>query len=293
MKTKKIILITLITVGTFISCSKVADAVLEEATPLTSSDLITEANIDSTIDDISNLVQDQYGVQALLASKPSVSIIAAHTSILPSCATATGVLKDNTYTRTIDFGTTGCVLNNGNTIKGKIIMTFTKEFDLSNGVVRTINYSLVNFYHNGNLVVGDKSITISKKTTTQLATVHTVITHAIDTKITFADNKTYTRKGTLTRELIEGEATLALADNVYAVTGATNTTLPNGAIVTNTITSALILKASCDKPYPLQGSVTTAKNSYEAIIDFGKGECDNLATFTTKGITLTFELKRP
>ena len=93
MKTKKIILITLITVGTFISCSKVADAVLEEATPLTSSDLITEANIDSTIDDISNLVQDQYGVQALLASKPSVSIIAAPTSILPSCATATGVLK--------------------------------------------------------------------------------------------------------------------------------------------------------------------------------------------------------
>ncbi len=300
MKTKKIILGTLIALGIFTACDKAKEAILEEATPLTSTDLINEANIDSAVEDISNLVQDQFVVQGRLQSKtaavivPAKEVAALPNSILPSCATPTFALVDKTITRTLDFGTTGCPLNNGNTVTGKIIMTFENNFDLSAGATRTITYTLSNFKHNENLVEGTKTITIKRISTTQLATVHTVITHTLNTKITFKDNKLYTRKGTLTRELIEGESTPTdITDNVWAVTGNTNTTLPNGAIITNNITSALIVKGSCKAPYPVEGKVTTTKNNFEAIFDFGKGECDNLATITTKGVTVGFEIKKP
>lgn len=156
MKTKKIILITLITIGSFTSCSKVADAVLEEATPLSSSDFVTEAKIDNTIDDVSNLVQEQYGAQATekMTGKSTVSITGPTTSWSINTTT-------NTVTRTVDYGTTGYTLSNGNIVTGKIIMTFLKDFIFTTGVAKTITYSLVNFTHNGNTITGSKSLTIT------------------------------------------------------------------------------------------------------------------------------------
>lgn len=290
MKTKKIILGSLIILSSFTNCSKVADAVLEEATStsLSSSDFVTEAKIDNTIDDVSNLVQEQYGVQAVTPTgKPSVSITGPTISWSIDIAT-------NTVTRTIDYGT-GYTLANGNIVAGKIIMTFLKDFIFTTGVAKTINYSLVNFTHNGNTITGSRNLTITKKSTDILTTVHTVITHTIDTKITFvADGKTYTRTGTLTREITKGDDTPLIAiDNEYTITGKTSTTLPNLAVITNTITKPLIAKGSCDKSYPLQGRVTTTKNSDEAVIDFGDGTCDDQATFTFKGLTFPFTIQKP
>lgn len=82
-------------------------------------------------------------------------------------------------------------------------------------------------------------------------------------------------------------------DNEYTITGKTTTTLSNGTTITNTITTPLIAKGSCNKSYPLQGSVTTTKNSYEAVIDFGDGTCDDKATFTFKGVTIPFTIQKP
>lgn len=298
MKTKKIILGTLLALGVFVSCDKAKEALLDEAaTQITAADLMTEANIDSSIDDISNLVQDQYAVQAITPTgKSAAAAVPVVPTILPTCATTSWSINTvtNTLTRTIDFGTTGCALNNGNVVKGKIIMTFLKDFDFKDGAVKTVNYSLEKFYHNGNLVTGNKLLTITKKTTSLLNVAHTVVSHAIDTQIAFADGKIYKRSGTLIRELTKGEDTpLILNDNEFTVTGETKTTLPSGTTITNTIKTPLILKASCEKPYPLQGTVTTTKGSNEAIFDFGNGDCDNMATITIKGVSVIFELKRP
>ena len=289
MKKTTKIFSALIILGLFTNCSKVVDGVLEEATPLTSSDFITEAKIDNTIDDVSNLVQEQYATQIIETKKTTQALANAKPTTTWSISTTT-----NTITRTIDYGT-GYNLNNGNKVTGKIIMTFLKDFDLSNGVARTINYSLENFTHNGNTITGSKNLTISKKSTDILTAVHTVITHTIDTKITFlADGKTFTRIGTLTGEVTKGDdSPLILTDNEYTITGKTSTTLPNNATITNTITKPLIAKGSCDKNYPLQGSVTTTKNNFNAVIDFGDGTCDDQATFTFRGITLPFTIQKP
>jgi hypothetical protein len=110
--------------------------------------------------------------------------------------------------------------------------------------------------------------------------------------ITFVNGKTYSRAGTIIREFLEGANTPNnWEDNVLSITGNTTTTLPTGAKVTNTVTAALIIKASCKIVFPVKGTITIVKNGSEGVIDFGDGTCDKLATFTFKGTTIPFTLK--
>jgi hypothetical protein len=61
-------------------------------------------------------------------------------SILPACATVTTVTND-TWTRTIDFRE-GCALQNGNLVKGKIIVSASRNFA---ELTKSISISFVNF----------------------------------------------------------------------------------------------------------------------------------------------------
>ena len=252
-------------------------------------DAITNSDIDASIDDVSIIAEDQFDMQKSMTVKTSMGMV----SMLPPCATVNTVLTDNTWTRTIDFGTQGCALHNGNVLKGKIIISFTKDFTTP---IKTITYTLVGFYHNGKLIEGTKTIIHELKSTDLLAAIHPVTTHSIDMKITYPDGKIYTRIGTRVREMVEGMTSITnWEDNVYLVWGYNITTFPNGEKYTFTTTkeNALRFVMTCKMPFPIKGIVEIVKNDHKAVLDFGNGTCDDLATITIDGgVAKEIHLKR-
>ncbi len=285
MKTKIVSGIAIVMLSFFISCDSSNDGNDNNPT-LTAKDIAVNSKIDVAIDDVVYIVEDQYTAQQSISNRSST----ASKSILPTCATFTTVLVDGTWTRTIDFGSAGCTLPNGNVLKGKIIISFSNDFTSKS---RTLLYRFVDFYHNGKLLQGNKSITYESKSTELLATEHPVMTFTVDMKITFDDGKVYSRTGTTVKETIEGNETpLNWEDNVFLVTGNSATSLANGDTVTTVITTPLRYITSCKLPFPVSGIVSITKNTSVGTLDFGDGKCDNLATLTIDGVTKDIILEK-
>ncbi|UQD55071.1 hypothetical protein [Flavobacterium sp. K5-23] len=284
MKTKKLFLGAIIAFTFFISCD--TNETAADTTAVTSDEITVESNLDIAIDDVSLIVDDQYAMQQSTTNKSTTVI----KSILPTCATITTVLTTDTWTRTIDFGTVGCELKNGNFVKGKIVISFSKNYTSPS---RTISYSFVDFYHNNKLIKGNRSITHESKSTELLATVHPVSTHSVDMTVTFGDGKVYTRIGTRVKEMTAGfETPFNWEDNVFKVWGYHITTFPNGTKISSTIKTPLQFTMSCKIPFATKGSILIVKNNKEALLDFGNGDCDNLATITVNGVTKEIQLKK-
>ncbi len=285
MKTKIVSGIAIVMLSFFISCDSTNDG-NDNNPALTAKDIAVNSKIDVAIDDVVYIVEDQYTAQQSISNRSST----ASKSILPTCATFTTVLVDGTWTRTIDFGSAGCTLPNGNVLKGKIIISFSNDFTSKS---RTLSYRFVDFYHNGKLLQGNKSITYESKSTELLATEHPVMTFTVDMKITFDDGKVYSRTGTTVKETIEGNETpLNWEDNVFLVTGNSATSLANGDTVTTVITTPLRYITSCKLPFPVSGIVSITKNTSVGTLDFGDGKCDNLATLTIDGVTKDIILEK-
>lgn len=276
----------MLSVAFFIGCEN--ESVNDAATSnsITADETVVNAEIDATVDDVSIIAEDQFDSQKSSAAKTSAPI----KSILPPCATVTSVLTNDTWTRTIDFGTQGCALPNGNIIRGKIIISFSKNFV---SPMRTISYKLEGFYHNDKLIEGSKTITHELKTSDLLAAIHPITTHYIDVKVTFPDGNIYSRTGMRVREMVVGFATITnWEDYVFSVWGSHSATFPNGSIYTCTIKTPLLIKMSCKMPFPVSGVVEIVKNDSKATLDYGNGECDKLATITINGVTKEIVLRK-
>jgi hypothetical protein len=286
MKTKLFLIASFIAIAFFISCST-SDNGTNNMNSTTSTDQVAvDSKIDASIEDVSNIVEDQFSIKQNSTSKSSETI----KSFLPSCAIVTWAYVDGTFTGTIDFGTAGCTLENGNTLKGKITLSFSGNFITTE---QTITYSFDQFYHNGNKIQGSKTITRSLKSTDLQTAIHPVFTFAVDMTVTFEDGSVYTRTGNRVKEMVEGYDTKGnWNDNVFLVMGSSTTTMPNGDTSSSAIQTPLRYVMACKKPFPVSGTVLKTKNGVETLVDYGTGECDNLATKTTAGVTTTIELKK-
>jgi hypothetical protein len=285
MKTKKLFISVFMSIAFFISCDS-NDKDQNSTAATVSEQVAIDSKIDASIEDVSNIAEDQFSVKQSMTSKSTETI----KSMLPACAIVSWNLKDGIFTGTIDFGTEGCTLENGNVLKGKLTITFSANFTTAE---QTITYSFDGFYHNGKKVQGTKTITRSLKSTELLAAIHPVFTSTIDITVTFEDGAVYTRTGNRMKEMVEGYDTREnWNDNVFLVTGSGYTTKQNGDKCSSTIQTPLRFVVACKKPFPVSGTVLRVTNDVETLVDFGTGDCDNLATMTTAGITTTVELKK-
>ena len=276
MKTKILGLVLLCGL-TFVGCQKEdLGSIADEAK--------VNAKIDLANDDVSDIVENAYDATAANASGRGLES-ASSQSNLPACATVTrnpafgtAVQVGQTVTKTIDFGTVGCPMANGNVLRGQIIVSFLYQ---PTAASQSINYEFVNFYHNNIKIVGNKNFT---RTFVQGLP---VVVMNMDLTATFPDGREFTRVGSRTREIIQGYDTpLNFYDNVYEVTGSWTTTYPNLADQVSTITSPLIVKISCaeiNKPLIVEGVITFQRASRTSTLNYGSGDCDNLAVFTING----------
>jgi hypothetical protein len=248
------------------------------------------AKIDIASDDVSNIVEEQLTLDDGIVGRGTTSA----TQFLPACAVVTRVPETGVpavgqnIVKTINFGTSGCEMQNGNVLKGVIIITIPY---LPNATTHTITYQFVNFYHNAIKFDGTRTFS---RTMSAAVDGHPIVTMNMDFNATFPNGNVYTRVGTRVREIIEGMNTpFILADNIYKITGSWTTTFPNTTVQTSTITTPLNVKMSCisvNKPLLVSGVITITRNNNVATLDYGDGTCDNLAIFTLNGVaySITF-----
>lgn len=290
MKTKILFLGLLLSLFT-VSCNKD-----KESNDFSADEAGVNSKIDLANDDVSDIVEAQFNatMDNSTTGKTTENSATASTN-LPICAMVTRVpdfgtapTVGQTVTKTVNFGTTGCAMPNGNVLKGQIVITFVYD---PTATSHTINYNFVNFYHNAIKFDGNKSFTRTMSVATATSASHPIVVMNMDMDATFPDGRMFHRVGTRTREIIEGYGTpLVLADNVYQVTGSWTTTFPNTTIQTSTITTPLLVKMSCiaiNKPLLVQGIITFIRNGHTATLDYGNGDCDNTAIFTINGNSYT------
>lgn len=178
---------------------------------------------------------------------------------------------------TIDFGTS-CTGKDGKVRSGKIIVTstFFKTFPS----VRDKTFE--NYYVNGNKVEGTVTKTIEKDQVNHIRTA----TLQEDVTITFADGAgTAHRSANLTRQYQRG-VLLNPLDNRVVSWGKVEFTRLSGVTVNKTISAdtPLVFKTACHQIVSGIVTITTSKGA-SWTIDYGNGDCDNLATLTRNGKT--------
>ena len=268
-------IVALVAVVLCASCSKDND---DSPIAFTSTDVALNAKIDQISNDVAEIIDDQYADQ----NPAGRNAVAVEAALLPPCVTINTTLTNTTWTRTINFGTTGCaMMPNGAVLRGVIIISGSLNYTQQNYV---ISYSFDNFYHNEVLVQGNRTVTRSLQSSTYLAVIHPV--SVMDMNMTFTVlGEVYTRVGSRTRECIEGFDTRPiLSDNIYVVTGSWATTFPNGNLHTNTISNIepLRIRMNCDYRI-VKGIVNITRPNHTAILDYGSGTCDNIATISIDG----------
>lgn len=268
----KIVMLAFITCFLFVGCDK------EEKNSIVSgSDIESDTKIDAISDDVLQIVESQSNDLEASAGRTNSN----SGSFLTNCANVSTVVDGNSRIRTVDFGTTNCTLSNENLVRGKIIITFTNDFD---ALTRTINYTFENFYHNDRRVEGSRTVV-----KTILPNGNPQATINLNMTVTYPNGNVFTRIGERVREFTEGYATTILTDNVFSITGNWKTTLPSGTLHTTTITKPLIAKWGC--PNIVSGTISIVRTGNPWTLDYGNGDCDNKATLTINGEIQNFILR--
>ena len=271
----------ILSVLAFTSCSQDPNSPATETT-VTSNDVAATQKMDNAIDVVSLIADIQYEVSEGSATGKSVE-----NPILPSCITISD-LGSTVSVRviTLTFGTTGsaCIFR-GYSLKGQIILIRTIGTTFPK--IMTVTYN--NFHVNDNKLEGTSTWkremlgsgqTLRPKTTFTMTAMKLTTTAGV-----------YTRNGDRIREMTAGFSTrLSPTDDVYSTYGTFTTTHPNGTIFTALIESAtpLVHKTACSllsvpMPFPVSGILKLTKNTHYATIDYGTGDCDNLAMLSIDG----------
>jgi FlaG/FlaF family flagellin (archaellin) len=272
MKLKKIFaLLSIPSLFLFAACEKKEsepDPELETTFKLTEDQAISEG-----IDDDANVVFFEAAANGGLIGH-RVTQVFQSTNIL-SCATVT-ITPQNSFPRTIviDFGT-GCTSADGISRKGKINITLSDSVHHpgATAVMTFDNYYTVGFKVEGTITWTNTS------TQSGISWLRQITNGRV---IEPLGGYYWLHEGTKNVIQTAGANTpLNLLDDVYSVTGSHIVTNPAGKTRTVTIVEALEKKTICHNVS--QGKMKIQAQSHFAILDYGDGTCDNIATITIDG----------
>jgi hypothetical protein len=192
-----------------------------------------------------------------------------------ACATVTVTGNFPSKNIKIDFGT-GCTGPNGRIRKGIINIVLTDSL-YRPGSVATITFDnyFVNGYKREGTIIRTNTTVLGSGTRSHNRTV-------TNGKITAPDGRVWTHSCNLTITQIAGVLTPCdWTDDVYTIQGTRTVTNAQGRTRTATTQTPLQKKVSCSNID--QGILRIEGPNHFAIIDFGNGTCDNLATISVAG----------
>ncbi len=238
----------------------------EDLSPTSSDSEATSLN--AKVDTASEVISDTF----LQAYENEENLLKGPKHLhLPDCVTLGVEVTDTSKVVQVDFGSEGCEVRGGHIVKGKVVLSYLKDTDTKTVV---INYSFEDFFIDDMQFLGSKTVTRTKENDNG----NPQYTMELNLTIAFADGGQATRIGSKTREWIEGAFNGNWGDNVFLITGEWETNFKNGDIHSAKITSPLRREASCR--FLVSGIIEISKTNYNGTLDYGDGNCDNIATFT-------------
>ena len=178
-------------------------------------------------------------------------------------------------TVTIDFGT-GCLGRDGKFRKGKIVSIYTNPMMIPGAKVSTtfIRYFVDSLHIEGTLITENTS------TSNMQGWKNVVINGQITNTVTNRWVKWNSTKDVLQ---IAGNGTPRFPlDDIYKITGHGRGSNSAGHTWAAVVREPLIKKFTCR--WIVKGTVILVRDGREALLDYGNGECDNLAIIYINGV---------
>ncbi|HYV91301.1 MAG TPA: hypothetical protein VE978_05945 [Chitinophagales bacterium] len=208
---------------------------------------------------------------------------------LPVCATVTIDTSSDPKSITIDFGSTPCLCDQWDGLyrQGVVEAQWTGPYHQAGSVltITTTNYFRGVSADQMDQIDFNKTVTNTGLNASGNMQFHSVAT----VNITYFNGETANYAADKIKEWTEGASTSDLNDDVYSITGSVTGTNRNGVAFTATITTPIIRNA-CQ--WYVSGVVELVRANLPTItLDYGNGNCDNVATITVNGQTITITLK--
>ncbi len=228
---------------------------------------------------------NQAGIKKMAASCETFTILGAISGTnTPNVTTdtivdANGFYQNGPVTFQIDYGTVGCLGADGVFRTGKINITTAKRWSKYNNLVTV---DLVSFKSNAISYSGQIKIIKPDSVTYTIEVVNGHCTNGT-WNIDYAGTKTIKQIGGF---LSKDDET----DDIISIDGNSTGKNREGRAFTTSITSSLIKKSNCK--FISSGSLDLTPDGLKTrTVDFGNGACDDDATFTVNGSTVSFKLK--
>ena len=278
MKNYRFLLILIVTAGLIMlsaSCNQgVTDSVSVSTLTATATDEIQAALIS---DDIDNEL-DTYVCDSVL--KKYTDSTATHALTFATSGPTITIDKPDTLypkTFTLDYGTTGITVPNGNVLKGKINVIVNNKMKLKNSV-RTVTW--VDLSENGIVVKGSKSSTYKGVD----AAKQPFWSVNNDLAITRTDGAVVTWKSDRLRYLSGNNATpLVYSDDIYSITGSSDGVDSRGTTYNLVIRSNYPLVIGSNWPFYAYGLTSLSIKNGTVVLDYGDGIKDKNVTLLVNG----------
>ena len=247
----------------------------EQATAYSEESSMAEASFDDA-EDVATTAADEegnaseFGINGRIFGPRFIELRAA----IGDCATITVTPNDSTYPKTIviDFGN-GCLGRDGKFRSGGIVVHLTAPLRRPGSVV-TITFR--NYYVNRVHLEGTKIISNLSD-----PPMHKWSVQVVGGKVTFPSGRGYSYQGIKVKKQVEGMDTRIVRDDVYEITGRSQTEFNSGLTITLNTETALVKKVAC--PWISDGKLKIKINDRVLYLDYGfptNGQCDNKALLT-------------
>ena len=278
-----LLFLLLSTVFLFSSCDSengVSDEELSASILDTASE-ITE--IDDTSENINEIIESAYlEIATNDYFKSSEYKNNQDKRFLSDCVIVSKEILDDYIEIILDYGE-GCTTKKEHEASGKIIIHV--DLNLETAVVN-MNYTFDNFYINNKKIEG--SVEKKRSRTNESGNPQSYIKRNI--KIIWEGGSYATINGERIREWTVGKDNDLWGDNVFSITGSSIITKRNGTVTSLQIKEPLIRTLACR--FIISGVVEIEGNSKTSMLDYGNGECDDLATITNEGISYEIHINR-
>jgi hypothetical protein len=256
------------------SCKKDDDIQLED-TAISQDDAYAEA----AFENVTDIADEAYNI----GNSGNLKAYPGDRIFLSPCATITLDTTVNPRILTIDFGEENCLCLDGKYRRGKIITTFNGRYRHPGTV---ITHGFEGFYVNDRSIDGTKVMTNMGPNDDG----NLYFTIEVVGVVQNQDGATFSWNSSRVREWIQGADTPNPWDDIYLITGTSSGIRPNGATWETEITNALRVELACR--FIVSGTFELRpENRPVRLVDYGNGDCDNIATVTIDGVTYTIYLR--
>lgn len=267
-------LIMVFTMGLFFYSCKDDDDIQIEDTSVSRNDALAE----SVFESLSGIADEAYDL-----STGNLKSVEDGRIYLSACASVTLDTTIFPHELIIDFGEVNCLCLDGRYRRGKIIITFTGRYRHPGTV---ITHGFDNYYVNDNKIDGTKVVTnmgLNADSNLYFNIEVVGVIHLAD------EGGTVSWNSSRVREWIQGANTPNRWDDIYLITGTASGIRSNGLTWEQEIINPLRVELACR--FIVSGTVEIRPEDRPVrILDYGNGDCDNIATLIVNGVTYTIYL---